>query len=363
MLIDVSDNRFLHIMNDEFFWLPKRWDGKLFEVTIQDLYKKYKRKLKPVLSKENYSLINSICDGIELTLNHYFKGFPFNAYNKFNEVMQLLISNPLKMYQKSGFLPLTETSDQLKLFRIRNVENNILYSRKDIFHTPYDLRSKVSSCRYSLAGYPSLYLGTSLELCSEEVKIKTLKDLRIASRFEIIRDFEVNSNNIKVIEMAVKPQDFLNYNEDTGCASNLNAYSRRIFYDLDLNDKDVSSNYMYWYPLIAACSFIRVNKDDAFAAEYIIPQLLMQWTRSQSVKNELYGIRYFSSSSERASNLGFNYVFPVSGEENKLIPKFCSALVTSFSLTKPKYIHEFNSLEECEVALIEDVDLKYVYNR
>lgn len=45
------------------------------------------------------------------------------------------------------------------------------YSRTRVLHTPYNLRSKVSTSRYSIAGYPSLYLGTSLQLCCKECLI------------------------------------------------------------------------------------------------------------------------------------------------------------------------------------------------
>ena len=44
------------------------------------------------------------------------------------------------------------------------------YEIEDIFHIPYNLRAKISSNRYSISGYPSLYLSTSLELCKQELK-------------------------------------------------------------------------------------------------------------------------------------------------------------------------------------------------
>ncbi len=45
----------------------------------------------------------------------------------------------------------------------------------------------------------------------------------------------------------------------------------------------------------------------------------MQWVRSEIDQsgygdyNQLIGIRYFSCASVRASDIGFNYVFPTSG--------------------------------------------------
>lgn len=92
---------------------------------------------------------------------------------------------------------------------------------------------------------------------------------------------------------------------------------------------------LYWYPLIVACSFIRVNKQDHFASEYIIPQLLMQQIRSEVKTNKLVGIRYLSCASEWASELGFNYFFPVSGIRHSSNSEYCEILGSSFMLTKP----------------------------
>ena len=241
------------------------------------------------------------------------------------------------------------------------MQSNTLYNRKDVFHTPYNLRSKVSSCRYSIAGYPGLYLATSLALCSEETKLQTLGDLTLAARFELVRDQIESGTNIQVIELAVKPQDFL-VNE---VAENKDSHiehssSGRIFTEVDLSSAKVRSSYLCWYPLIAACSYIRVNKSDPFAAEYIIPQLLMQWIRTKFTQGELYGIRYFSSASVKASDMGFNYMFPVSGEKYQHNSNFCDVLAKAFMLTQPKFIHEYKTIVACEIALKEDHELHFI---
>ena len=93
-----------------------------------------------------------------------------------------------------------------------------------------------------------------------------------------------------------------------------------------LENSSVRAAYLLWYPLIAARSYISVSKKDPFAAEYIIPQLLMQWVRCEigsqpgieDEYNQLIGIRYFSCASQKASETGFNYVFRRA--ENKNIP-------------------------------------------
>ena len=130
---------------------------------------------------------------------------------------------------------------------------------------------------------------------------------------------------------------------------------------------NVRSAYLLWYPLIAACSFIRTNKNDPFAAEYIIPQLLMQWVRSEINSKEhedidnLTGIRYFSCASVRASDMGFNYVFPTSGQQKSSDLPYCSVLTRAFCLTKPVYIHEYDDIRTCEWKLSKSNDYDHIH--
>lgn len=254
--------------------------------------------------------------------------------------MKKLMEQPLKVYQKSGFLFPFET-DSLCLFRLRNVNDNINHSRKDIFHVPGSARSMISTCRYSIAGYPSLYLTTSIQLGMEEISASN--NNTIISQFRIKRDqYEIN---MRVLELGIKPQDF--YEDDR---NHQNEYSKgRNLYGIDLLNHALRSNYLRWFPLIAACSFIRANKHAPFSSEYIIPQLLMQWARGEISRNELIGIRYFSCASIRASNMGFDYVFQVNNTEYE--GNYCSILRDSFRLTNPVYLKEYDSIKQCEYEL------------
>ncbi|MBQ2785171.1 MAG: hypothetical protein IJF02_01530 [Oscillospiraceae bacterium] len=126
------------------------------------------------------------------------------------------------------------------------------------------------------------------------------------------------------MDLAIKPQDLTrNFRNDSNVTG-------RIVDRAKLADPGLKAAYLSWYPLVAACSYIRVNKEEPFAAEYIIPQLLMQWARSEmqdtrTRKGQLIGIRYFSCSSVHASDMEFNYVFPTSGEQREDKP-YCPIL-------------------------------------
>ena len=363
IIFDISDIGFKKIFQDVSFYLPIRWSGDDFILYLEKLLNKYclaiefNNDLKD--KHKDINLIKRICGLLKKCVEHYLDGFPAKAYNTFEHSMELLMNNPLRIYNKSVYEVLEGYNDKLNLFRVACGKDNIQYDRKRLFHTPYNLRSKVATCRYSIAGYPSLYLGTNLELCCEEVKFNPHLDLGLASRFQIERSIEYNDTEISVIELAVKPQDFFSQEYR-------NRSFGRVFDEIDLHSDYVRSAYLMWYPVIAACSFIRTSKHDPFAVEYIVPQLLMQWVRSEMMKrrgndyDQLIGIRYFSCASERASDLGFNYVFPVSGKQHSTGYPFCPVLMKAFRMTKPYYINEYDKINLCEQAMIKDRNLKYV---
>ncbi len=385
MIIDISDSGFKRIFNEKQFELPIRWCGGDYAQFLKNLYNQYimhlcknsqdygcrllaccddeMRYLKDFNCRMtedcNIPHIKYICDKIVETVKKYNNGLPASAYKAFDNVMKKLIKKPIKIYPKSGWTEAFQFCDPLSLFRVVNVNEDTVFPRSRVFHTPYNLRSKVSTSRYSIAGYPSLYLGTHVELCLNELRNNSQTQLRLCSRFQLDRNIHHNDYEINVIELAIKPQDFFKNSGE----NNVNSDNRYIRGSL-LQDNEVRESYLMWYPLIAACSFIRACKSDPFAPEYVIPQLLMQWLRNWNENNhKLFGLRYFSCASERASDEGFNYVFPTSGEEHRDIKNYCAVLVDSFKTSLPTFIHEYNSAAECEDYLnrLSDEDMDYIY--
>lgn len=362
MVFDISGNEFKSIFADSSLYLPIRWDGKDFPKTLCILYDNYLEKVREFVPQNYVKDIHRDCKLILAAINHYLEGFPDKAYGSMETLMNRMITSGAGRYFQTiigGTSKNTRIADKpLRYFRVASVPDNQPYPRERVFHTPYTMRSKVSTNRYSIAGFPSLYLGTSLELCCEEVHFNPHSSFSIASRFEPNVDYKYENKPISFIDLAIKPQDFITqhyYNDNT---------SRRIVDYSILENHEIKYAYLSWYPLVAACSFIRVNKNDPFAAEYIVPQLLMQWARSEmqtlkNSRNQLVGIRYFSCSSIRASDMGFNYVFPTSGTQGGDTP-YCPVLSNAFLLTEPHYIHEYLNLRDCENALIKDTDLQKI---
>ena len=315
----------MDLMEDEELFLPRRWNGIDFSVSLGKLFRYYIEKIgKSGVKKEEEEKIERICFLILKSVEMYLNGFTAYAYDAFCEMMDLLENVPLKL--EGGGFP--------ELFRIVGVRENRIFPGTRVFHVPYTLRSKVSAGRYSIAGCPSLYLGTSLELCSQEVKLDLGKGLGLASRFRIREDKE----EIQILEMALKPQDF------TGKGNRLIPQGSLT--------SEVRSHYLLWYPVIAACSFIRVHREESFTVEYIVPQLLMQWVRRRMTGSGLIGLRYFSCVSVRASQMGFNYIFPASGKMISLEKPYCPVLTHFFDMTDPVFLQEYETLGECEKDLI-----------
>lgn len=361
MILDISEPEFRRIFRDESFHLPIRWGGSDFSQTLDELYTRYINEIQFVIPKSSVREVQRDCDLIIRAVNHHLNGFPNKAYKSMETLMSRMIPSVGSHFQNAiDEFRYSEISRHhpMYLFRATGVPDNQPYSRERIFHTPYNMRSRVSTNRYSIAGFPSLYLGTSLELCCEEIHLTPHRGYSVAARFEPDVYYKYEDRPISFIDLAIKPQDFLNTALDNEIRKG-RSVNRNI-----LLDPKMRGAYLHWYPVIAACSYIRVNKEDPFAAEYIIPQLLMQWVRSEmqamkSRQNQLIGIRYFSCASVRASNMGFNYVFPTSGEQRKDKP-YCPVLTHAFRLTRPHYIHEYSDIKQCENALIKDHDVDFI---
>lgn len=358
-----ADN-FIKLMKDDGLSLPIRWDGLDFSESLKKLFDYYKNKLQNNHFNSEKGDVKEVCDSLLKAVKSYLNGLPVKAYGSFKKVMEKLMMQPLQIYYKSAIEVFNNigsdnynTNDPLWLFRAAKVDDNRLYDRKRVFHTPYNLRSKVSTGRYSIAGFPCLYLGTSLKLCCEEINWNCSRGLALASAFKLNRDIESTGMNINVIELGIKPQDFVRgrRSNDEG---RQNIRGNRQLPESWLKQERIRSAYLLWYPLIAACSFVRVNKKDPFAAEYIIPQLLMQWIRRNTEEKvnfgyyfQLWGIRYFSCASMEASEMGFNYVFPTSGEKVSAELPYCKELSKAFFLSEPVFINDYKTIEKCEQSL------------
>lgn len=278
---------------DPAFALPRRHE-KSFEKELRELFDMYQERVEKAIESSGASLgwtysgfpddgTRRMCKGILDALQSLHDGYPSKAYDAFADMMDELTDvAPLprvrdvtwrktSMGEKTNCpRPLSSESPRTvdaamaeQFYRVRSVSYGSTFPRCEIFHTPANLRDKISTTRYSIAGYPSLYLADALKLSMQEMG-KPYHS--IASSFELAGT--CGRESALVIDLGIRPQDFL-FPEmeppEDGATEELDVlYTYR---------------YVFWFPLLAACSFVRENPSSSYSDEYAIPQLLMQWLR------------------------------------------------------------------------------------
>ena len=215
-----------------------------------------------------------------------------------------------------------------RFFRIRAVgsqNKGIEDNAEELFHIPITKRQLISNERFSLSGFPTLYLATALPLAWQECgypdkyywsefRYSNLKEFAVGddTKGEKIRLLALYSpREIAICGMALK------YNEP----------------ELWLT---VVRRYLTIYPLVLACSFVNANGGTPFKQEYIIPQMLMQWVCRH--KRKCNGISYFSCMDDSAMPLkwnAYNVALPAMGSYDK--NGYSCDLQEWFSWSKPQY--------------------------
>lgn len=206
-----------------------------------------------------------------------------NAINKYSSKLRLLIIDDKGKYKN--------------WFRIRPQEDYVkLYKAKEMFHIPFEMRYKVKNQRFSINGYPCLYLGRSVWGCWEEMH-------EIDFRFACVSRFEVQKR-LTLLNVCIPEKDFQEVETDEIC------------------------NLLRSWPLIIACS-IKVDKpQEPYKPEYIIPQLLMIAVKQGK---EFIGCSYTSTQRndffdwDEDEDLLCNIAIPVMEvKEEGLCPTLCS---------------------------------------
>jgi hypothetical protein len=253
---------------------------------------------------EHLSLIESSSNQIRSAIKQYLSGSPYRASAELRQGLKELQPHLEMLVAPSQLLS--------NLYRVREIDSLVNSERKDIFHVPFDLRHRVNTQRYSISGWPSLYLGASLMVCWEEVGRPAFHRLAVAC-------FDAEKS-LNILDFAYRPRVVVDLYEPLDDSP--------AFFTVDY-----MASYLVCWPLLAACSVRAHHRGSSFVEEYIIPQLLLQWLRDESLRID--GIRYFSmrvNQTSKAPRLAMNYVFPVRAVANA---GQCSQLTRRFSFTLP----------------------------
>ncbi len=242
-----------------------------------------------------------LAKGIIKTVNHYLSESNIDgiAYNTFSNTINQI--GPLNLTQSP--IPLNSA-----FYRLQSIkELSTILQRKDLFHIPFELRGIASTNRYSLSGYPCLYLANSTFVAWKELSDAKDTDLELYAGTKI-----TNTRPLKFIEIDSKP------------------FKDRIF-DNDFDKYGDLFQYALLYPLIASCSMkVRANhRNNKFKSEYIIPQLLLEYVRKNS--SSIDGIKYRSTRVEDDKASAWNYAIPPKQVQEL---GYCSSLKSLFSISE-----------------------------
>ncbi|WP_151087969.1 RES domain-containing protein [Hymenobacter baengnokdamensis] len=248
--------------------------------------------------------IQRLTEGIIEAVECYYRGRLLQADEAFRAALNFVDFNNLTSI---------ETIRAHHSFYRARPEGTKRFTKRDLFHHPFESRGLVGTNRYSIPGLPALYLGDSTYVCWEELNKPRLHSLNF-SRFENVRDLKV-----------VKLQRLTDYLPQLrAVVPNLH---NRYTYLL---------RYLALFPLSITCCIKTKSTTDTFKPEYVIPQLLLQYVTSE--KETMSGIMYPSTKADYGIARGvllYNYVFPVKDIQGS---GHCSDLAAAFALTEPTSI-------------------------
>lgn len=198
-------------------------------------------------------MVENACKEIINMLKAYQEGNVLEAYRFLNRRFRPTGNKICASYH----FPLNRVSAGSKWYRIRKKEEKTFH-RKDLFHVPFEERNKVGTYRYSIPGYPALYLGSSLYCSWLEM--------------ELPKDFSFSTFKV---QKEISVMDF------------------RFFPEILEVKQEVK--YLLSYPYKIACAVVAQNKKN-YIPEYVFPQLMIHAILKQSgAKDGPIGLLYTST--------------------------------------------------------------------
>jgi hypothetical protein len=196
-----------------------------------------------------------------------------DATELFNELQSILEADQ-SWTQYFGYYCRIRSGD----FRIKPCDDS-KSKKTELFHIKDHQRGLIKSFRYSISGYPCLYLAGSYQLAWYECEMPTKFSY---CEFQFQCDEE---NRIKLFDMSKRPRPVLEIVFTVLSNQRDNTEIRQRIFDYLLN-------YILCYPLFAACSLKVISKNINYIEEYVLPQMFMQWIQENG---EYDGVIYNSS--------------------------------------------------------------------
>ena len=227
---------------------------------------------------------------------------------KFNEVTDWLFKDRGNKVTVASFFTKTRIRKDSLWYRARIPKLFEKYKLTDLYHVPFDKKHLIGSNRFSLMGFPSLYLGNSLECTNIETKHDGIKAV---SCFKCLKDFDIYDFTF-----------FSAANDENNIIKNLISYPLKIAASIAVHKEDTEPE----------------DSKPIFLEEYIIPQLILHCVIKQRTLGKPIGLSYTSVGALKNRNLHTH----LSNYTNLVVPTFqhrdsgyCSTLRYYFSMTEP----------------------------
>ena len=260
------------------------------------------------LSVQRHVLINNVhhlYNDLITSVETFFEG-------RFEDSSNIIFERFLDPENKKRITPLKalHINSIDTLFRVRSNDTYSLYEKNEMFHIPFEKRGLVTNQRYSISGYPCLYLGTSVYGCWEATSRPHIDTFNVVS-------LKANTDL---------------YFIDLRIPSLKNEEIKHLF----------NEEYIYQLILPLACSLKVKNPKDSFKPEYIIPQNILNSIIKRNFKKYTTdvnwdGIIYTANIFGRKECLFkdkdklANIVMPIKTSDEKGL---CKELVNQFTMTE-----------------------------
>lgn len=307
MVVNTINRELLEILQNP------RSERKTYRQYLEEIFVQYQQKLEQHRAEiEPYCMIAEPFEAVKNEVQESCKKllhiYDLYMRGKIGEAVEDMDYS----FMTSESIFLEELTQKEPMFRARTLEpNQGSYEVEEMFHVPFEKRGIISNNRYSIAGFPCLYVGKSILACWEEMHKPNIDNLCVSR--VAITEFEKRY----VIDLSWKEDVDGEIPEDEEAKSERH---QQII------------TWIKRLPLIIACSIRAHDPSAPFKEEYVIPQLLLH----ASVDNKFVdGIAYTSTRRDEqiASDIELhkNYVFPVQevAEEG-----YCSELIAQFVLTR-----------------------------
>ncbi len=237
--------------------------------------------------------VHSVEEMILETLGQCFKGLPSEAVAVFEKRM---INNDRHLF---NLIP--QLSVKSALFRVRKDNEHELKKGRELFHVPFDQRIHCGSYRYSILGYPSLYLAHRLSISKLETDIQ---------------------DNDTYYSACFKPRRELRF-IDLALTKSFDAIWERY-------------SLIVFYPLIMACGLKVRSPKASYKPEYALPQVMAQVFRLHDYRDTFDGFSYVSTKVTNPDYMDINmrnYVLWIKGADKE--KGYSESLADIFTVSGP----------------------------